>query len=69
MLLSKLFNLRMIDKHQITPEFCISLLEEQGFFDPYNKELLNYEYLMHIAQNTRVQLDFVSDTIELRSIQ
>jgi len=65
--LLKILKERMIDNHNITPEFFIAYLEQQGFFNPYDQELLNYEYLMHIARHTelRLNLDFVADTIEI----
>jgi len=66
-LLLKIFNQRLIDNHHITAELFIACLEEQDFFSPYEQELLNYEYRMHIAQGIRLvpNLDFEKDTIEI----
>jgi len=41
-----------------------------GFFQPYEQELLNFEYLMHIAKGTevRLNLDLHKETIEIFTV-
>lgn len=70
-LLLKVLNERMIDSRNITAELFIAFLEQENFFKPYGPELLNYEYLMHIAKDTRLALniDFIRDTIEISSVR
>ena len=68
-LIMKILNKRMIDNRNITAEPLMAFLEQEEFFNPYDKELFGYEYFMHIAQNTRVLLDidFFKETIGISS--
>ena len=70
-LLLKILNEPMIDSRDISAELFITFLEQENFFNPYNQELLNYEYLMHIAKDIRltVNVDFIRDTVEISSVR
>jgi hypothetical protein len=66
-LLMKMLNKRMIDIRSLTAEVFVTCLEQVDFFNPYEQELLNYEYFMHVARNAELHLnfDFNADTAEI----
>jgi len=53
-MLMKILNEPLIVHSNITSELFITYLEQQNFFNPYEQELLNYEYLMHRVQDMRL---------------